>query len=240
MNQATVDAGIEEIATTTWSGFGTTLKELTGTPRNNAVSVFGGVLNNGTTVTANSTTENATATTGAFYHSYAQMNVAGTVGTNSFIKNRLSAIEFHHKASAGASDEKFVFPVTALSFDYNNNITYLTPEELSSLNEPIGQFTGARAVTGSATMYLRTGDQNQLDSYVISLKTRTSSAQTSNANLILVVRLLLMAFQLDACQFEFPQIATDDVISMSVNFVGQEPTATKGTGGEMTMFAKKS
>ena len=59
VNQATVDAGIEEIATTTWAGFGTTLKELTGTPRNNAISVFGGVLNNGTTVTANSTTENA-------------------------------------------------------------------------------------------------------------------------------------------------------------------------------------
>ena len=54
VNQATVDAGIEEIATTTWSGFGTTLKELTGTPRNNAISVFGGILNNGTTVTANS------------------------------------------------------------------------------------------------------------------------------------------------------------------------------------------
>ena len=42
------------------------------------------------------------------------------------IKNRLSQIEFHHKASASASDEKFTFPVTALSFDYNNNITYLT------------------------------------------------------------------------------------------------------------------
>ena len=242
VNQATVDAGIEEIATTTWSGFGTTLKELTGTPRNNAISVFGGVLNNGTTVTANSTTENATATTGAFYHSYAQMNVAGTVGTNSFIKNRLSAIEFHHKASAGASDEKFVFPVTALSFDYNNNITYLTPEELSSLNEPIGQFTGARAVTGSATMYLRTGDLESAGFLRnISEDSRTSSAQTSNANLIIGgTTAPYVAFQLDACQFEFPQIATDDVISMSVNFVGQEPTATKGTGGEMTMFAKKS
>ena len=43
-----------------------------------------------------------------------------------------------------------------------------------------------------------------------------------------------------ACQFEFPQIATDDVISMSVNFVGQEPTATRGTGGEVKVFAKKS
>ena len=242
VNQATVDAGIEEIATTTWAGFGTTLKELTGTPRNNAISVFGGILNNGTTVTANSTTENATAITGGAYHSFAQMNVAGVVGTNSFIKNRLSAIEFHHKASAGGSDEKFTFPVTALSFDYNNNITYLTPEEISALNEPIGQFTGSRAVTGSATMYLRTGDLESAGFLRnISEDSRTSSAQTSNANLIIGgTTAPYVAFQLDACQFEFPQIATDDVISMSVNFVGQEPTATKGTGGEMTMFAKKS
>ena len=241
VNQATVDAGIEEIATTTWAGFGTTMKELTGTQRNNAISVFGGVLNNGTTVTANSTTENATAITGGAYHSFAQMNVAGSVGTNSFIKNRLSTIEFHHKASAGASDEKFTFPVTALSFDYNNNITYLTPEELSALNEPIGQFTGTRAVTGSATMYLRTGDLESAGFLRnISEDSRTSSAQTSNANLIIGgATAPYVAFQLDACQFEFPQLATEDVISMSVNFVGQETTANKGDGGEVTIFAKK-
>ena len=32
---------------------------------------------------------------------------------------------------------------------------------------------------------------------------------------------------------------SDDVISMSVNFVAQEPTATKGDGGEVTVFAAK-
>jgi hypothetical protein len=242
INQATVDAGIEEIATTTWTGFGTTLKELTGTPRNNAVSVFGGILNDGSTVTANSTTENATAITGGAYHSYAQMNVAGSVATNSFIKNRLSAIEFHHKPSAGGSDVKYTFPVTALSFDYNNNITYLTPEELANLNEPIGQFTGTRAVTGSATMYLRAGD-NESAQFLRNIQndSRTASAQTSNANLIIGgTTAPYVAFQMDAVQFEFPALAVEDVISMSVNFVGQETTANKGGGGEMTMFAKKS
>ena len=243
VNQATVDAGIEEIATTTWAGFGTTLKELTGTPRNVAVSVFGGILNNGSTITANSNfqTMSHTATVLGAYHPYNQMNVAGSSGTNSFIKNRLSTIEFHHKASAGASDEKFTFPVTALSFDYNNNITYLTPEELSALNEPIGQFTGSRAVTGSATMYLRTGDLESAGFLRnISEDSRTNSAQTSNANLIIGgTTAPYVAFQLDACQFEFPQIATEDVITMSVNFVGQEPTATKGDGGEVTIFAAK-
>ena len=239
VNQATVDAGIEEIATTTWTGFGTTMKELTGTPRDNAVSVFGGVLNNGSTVTANANSSEATVT--AAYHPFNQMNVAGSIGTNSFIKNRLSAIEFHHQASASASDEKFTFPVTALSFDYNNNITYLTPEELSALNEPIGQFTGTRAVSGSATMYLRSGDLESAGFLRnISEDSRTSSAQTSNANLIIGgTTAPYVAFQLDAVQFEFPAIATEDVISMTVNFVAQESTANKGDGGEVKIFAAK-
>jgi len=243
VNGATVDAGIEEIATTTWSGFGTTMKELTGTPRDVAISCFGGVLNSGSSVTANSNfqTMSHTATVMGAYHPYNQMNVAGVSSTNSFIKNRLSAIEFHHKASAGASDEKFVFPVTALSFDYNNNITYLTPEELSSLNEPIGQFTGTRTVSGSATMYLRTGDLESAGFLRnISEDSRTSSAQTSNANLIIGgTTAPYVAFQLDACQFEFPTIGVEDVVSMTVNFLAQETTANKGDGGEVTIFAAK-
>jgi len=243
VNQATVDAGIEEIATTTWSGFGTTMKELTGTPRDVAISVFGGTLNSGSSATANSNfqTMSYNATVLGAYHPFNQMNVAGSAGTNSFIKNRLSTIEFHHKATADASDEKFTFPVTALSFDYNNNITYLTPEEISALNEPIGQFTGSRAVTGSATMYLRTGDLESAGFLRnISEDARTSSAQTSNANLIIGgTTAPYVAFQLDACQFEFPQIATDDVVAMTVNFVGQEPTATRGAGGEVSIFAAK-
>lgn len=240
VNQSTVDAGIEEIATVTWTGQGTTLKELTGTPRDNAISVFGGILNSGTVSTANSNVKNLANV--ASYHPFNQMNVAGVIGTNSFIKNRLSAIEFHHKPSESGSDVKYTFPVTAVTFDYNNNITYLTPEELSALNEPIGQFTGTRAVTGSATMYLRAGD-TQSSQFLrnIANDARTSSAQTSNANLIIGgTSAPYVAFQLDAVQFEFPQLAVEDVISMTVNFVAQEPNASKGGGGEVTIFAAKT
>lgn len=239
VNQATVDAGIEEIATSTWTGFGTTMKELTGTSRDNAISVFGGILNSGSATTANSNVYTSDAS--ASYHPFNQANVAGSIGTNSFIKNRLSAIEFHHQPSAGGADVKYTFPVTALSFDYTNNITYLTPEELANLNEPIGQFTGTRAVTGSATMYLRAGDGESAQFLRnIANDSRTSSAQTSNANLIIGGSTApYVAFQLDAVQFDFPQLAVEDVISMSVNFVAQEPTASKGDGGEVTIFAAK-
>ena len=242
--QATVDAGIEDIAMVTWTGNGTTLREVTGTPRDNAVACFGGILNDGSTVTANSNVTEVTANTGPSYAPFNEMNVAGTIGTNSFIKNRLSQIEFHHQASATAADEKFTFPVTALTFDYNNNITYLTPEEISALNQPIGQFTGTRAITGSCTMYLRAGELESAGFLRnISEDTRTSSPQTSNANLIIGGTTSgdpYVAFQMNACQFEFPQLATEDVISMSVNFVGQEPTASKGDGGEVTLVAVKS
>jgi hypothetical protein len=42
-----------------------------------------------------------------------------------------------------------------------------------------------------------------------------------------------------AVQFEFPQVAIEDVLSISVNFMAQEPTATKGSGGEVTIFAAR-
>ena len=239
VNGAAVDAGIEEIATTTWSGFGTLLTELTGLARDNAISVFGGVLNSGSSAVANSSA--ATLDASSSYHPFNTMNVAGTIGTNSFIKNRLSSIEFHHQPGVGDADVKYTFPVTALSFDYNNNISYLTPEELASLNAPIGQFTGTRAVTGSATMYLRAGDTETAQFLRnIAADARTASSATSNANLIIGgATAPYMAFQLDACQFEFPVLAIEDVISLSVNFVGQEPVATKSDGGEVKIFAAK-
>jgi len=240
VNQATVDAGIDEIATVTWTGFGTTLKELEDASRDNAVSVFGGVLNNGTTVTANSNVVAFDSV--AAYHPFNQMNVAAGIGTNSFIKNRLSTIEFHHATSEGGADVTYTFPVTELSFEYNNNITYVTPEELATLNAPIGQFTGTRAVTGSATMYLRSGDtQSAQFLRNIANDARTSSSSTANANLIIGgTTAPYVAFQLDAVQFEFPQLAIEDVISMSVNFVAQEPGDGCGQGGEVTIIAAKS
>ena len=56
------------------------------------------------------------------------MNVAGTIGTNSFIKNRLSTIEFHHKNSASGADRKYTFPVESIRVQWIR----WTPSELLS------------------------------------------------------------------------------------------------------------
>jgi len=241
VNSASVDAGIEDIAAVTWSGFGTVMKELVGAPRDIAIATFGGIKNaGGTAVVGNSNAHALTAASA--YHPFNTMNVAGTVTTNAFIKNRLSAIEFHHKATATAADEKFTFPVTSMNIEYTNNITYLTPEQISALNEPIGQFSGTRSVTGTTTMYLRTGDLESAGFLRnISEDARTNSAQTSNANVIIGGAVApYVAFQMDAAQFSFPAVQTEDVISMSVDFMAQETTANKGSGGEVTLVAVKA
>jgi hypothetical protein len=237
VNQATIDAAVDGIATTTWTGFGTNLIELRGDPRDNAVATFGGILNAGTTLTANSNAYETTAD--ASYHPWNSYNVSGTISSASFIKNRLSTIDVKHAPSAVGAGVDFTFPVTALSFDYNNNITYLTPEELASLNSPIGQFTGARAISGSLSAYLRGGSDNtaQFLKQIVE-DTRTSSATTSNANLkIGGATAPFFALNMPSVQFEIPTHSIDDVIGISVNFLAQE--TNKGTGDEITLIVEK-
>lgn len=239
VNEASVDAPIDGIASTTWTGFGTTLKELTGTDRNNAVSVFGGTDNSGTTVTANSN-HLACETTQA-YHPWDTYNVAGTAATASFIKNRLSTINMYHQTEAG-STTNYTFPVTALSWTWNNNITYLTPEELNSLNSPIGNFAGSRLISGSVTAYLRHGtDQSAALLKNILEDTRVSHSAYANANISVGgATAPYMAFYMPATQFSLPVHNIEDVITVTADFQAQEPSDSCGQGGEVQVFVKKS
>ncbi len=239
VNEAVVDAAIDSIATTTWSGFGTDLIELTGAPRNNAVSTFGGILNDGSTVTANSV---ATAqSTASSFHPWASYNVASVTTTSEFIKNRLSTIDINFTPEGGGNTN-YVFPVTALSFGWTNDITFLTPEELATLNTPIGNFTGARGITSSITAYLRhdTADSAQF-LRDISNDTRTSHSTAANANIIVGgATAPYTAFFMDAVQFSFPVHNIDDIITITGEIQAQEPATSCGNGGEVVIFTKRA
>jgi hypothetical protein len=237
VNQATVDAAIDGIATTTWTGFGTNLVELRASARDNAISVFGGVLNSGALILANANV--GTMTAQAAYHPWNQYSATGTSSSANFIKNRLSTITIQHSPSEVGGGVTFTFPVTKLSFDYNNNITYLTPEELNVLNSPIGQFAGARAISGSLSAYLRAGssDSAQFLKQIVE-DTRASSALTSNANLRIGGSTApYFAVNLPAVHFELPTHTIDDIIGVSVNFLAQE--TSKGSGDELTIIVAK-
>ncbi len=235
VNEATTDAAIDAIATTTWTGFGNELDELTGLVRNNAIAVFGGVLNDGSTITANSNF--AAVSQASAYHPWETYNIAGTTTTAAFIKNRLSTIDIFHTPEGGAA-VNYTFPVTTLSWSWNNNITFLTPEELNKLNTPIGNFTGARNISGSLAAYLRPGDPDtaQLLRNILD-DSRVSHSIAANANIKVGGSTApFMAFYMPAVQYELPVHNIEDIISVTVNYQAQEPVVSCGNGGEVVVF----
>ena len=47
-----------------------------------------------------------------------------------------------------------ILVLTGGNFTIENNINYLTPEELGVVNAPLANITGARSISGSMTCYL--------------------------------------------------------------------------------------
>lgn len=238
VNQADVDGAIDQIATTTWTGFGNQLFELIGSPRDNAIAVFGGTLNNGFSVTGNSNAAALNVTHA--YHPWETWNVAGTLSSAEFIINRLSTVDLNH--NPGSGNVNYIFPLTNLTWTMTNNITFLTPEQLNSLNAPIGNFTGARLISGSLTAYLRhgTGQSAQLLRNIVT-DPRVSHSEFANANIFIGgTTAPYLGFYMPAVQFSFPTHNIEDIITITGEYQAQEPDASCGLGGEVTIFAKKT
>jgi hypothetical protein len=128
-----------------------------------------------------------------------------------------------------------------MSISVKNNLSYLTPEEMTKLNQPIGQFSGSREITGSVSAYLRadTGGTAQFLRN-IATDTRPTFAQTANANIRIGGNAApYVAFYMPAVQFQIPTHNIQDIISVNMDFKAQEPIANEGTGGELIVFAKK-
>jgi hypothetical protein len=69
------------------------------------------------------------------------------------------------------SGNEATFSFTGGTVNYNNNLTALTPEELATVNKPIGIYTGTREVDGNIDLYLRVGgtdDVASLADYIMS------------------------------------------------------------------------
>jgi hypothetical protein len=239
VNQAEVDAAIDGIANTTWTGFGTQIRELTGAARAIAVAVFGGYDNSGVLQSANANFTNVSAI--GSYHPYNTYNVAGTTTTAAFIKNRLSTIDLGHATGSSTPFVNYTFPVTSLTWSWNNNVSFLTPEILNSLDSPIGNFAGAREIRGTFTAYLKQGAtaSNTLLKNIIE-DSRVSHSSTANANIIVGTNTTgpYVAFYMPAVQFSFPVHTIEDIISVSVDYQAQEPATNCGTGGEVDIFIK--
>lgn len=81
-----------------------------------------------------------------------------TNATSNFIRNRLTSLSVTAADTTNfpGADTDGVYNVvlTGGSLSFENNISFLTPENLCQVNSPIGHVTGTRTIGGSFTAYL--------------------------------------------------------------------------------------
>ena len=154
VNQVEIDFSIDGIATLSWSGNATSIDQLTDSQ---AGAIEDPSKANEFTVSGSG---KASITT-----SVEKFNFVDVSGTNDadYLRNKLSALTLANAEQGGGSasgglDAVAAYDISIIggSITVANNITYLTPETLGIVDQPIGSFTGTRQVSGTLNCYLDT------------------------------------------------------------------------------------
>ena len=192
VNEASLDFDIDGIATINWSGFGTIITE-------------------------------DTAPTPTIYEGTASTD------TSNFIRNRLTSLAIStaddHLLAAGESAdgdsdrENYDLVLTGGNVTVSNNITFLTPETLGVVNQPLGHVTGTRSVSGNFTCYLNAETDSSADLFERLIE--DTDTIVNNFTLLFKVggsNTPRIELNMAQCHLEVPTHSIDDVISLETNF----------------------
>ena len=232
VGSASVDFDIEGIAQVAWSGQGQTIEE--------AVAI-----NTGT-----SSANLADGSTGQAAETTKGLINEGISATNNYIRNKLTDLVISYDASEttgtkgllGSSDTTYSVTLTGGNITIENNLTYLTPETLGSVNLPLGHVMGTRSVSGNFTCYLNDTSEGSLQLFedlqesrgVITNAFDLSFAMGGSSSTPKVT------FDLDKCHLELPTHSIEDVISVDVNFHALPSDLSSGTATSATNEVKIS
>ena len=146
-----------------------------------------------------------------------------------YITNKLSTVTLVSNIG-GQGGTSYTVPLTGGSITFNNNISYLTPENLGVVNNPIGYYTGTRAITGTMNAYLRTGSTGDTGQ----LMTDVLAGATTNADNKYKLQFEIggstnpvkVEIDLEGCMLQLPTVEIADVVSTTINFTaqGSDPT----------------
>jgi hypothetical protein len=156
--------------------------------------------------------------------------------TNNFIRNRLTDLAVTATAE-GDIQTAYSLTLTGGNVTIGNNISFLTPETLGIVNQPLGHVTGTRNVSGSFTCYLNTPASGASSADLFEDIIESTSVITNDFNLVFVVggtgNTPRVTMTLPTCHLEVPTHSIDDIVSLETTFHAL-PTSVDGTD-EITM-----
>ena len=142
----------------------------------------------------------------------------GASDTGNFIRNRLTTLAVTH-AATGNFVADYNLTLTGGSINFENNITFITPETLGVVNQPFAAVTGTRNIGGSFTCYLGNHTAGSADLFEDLIESTTSI--TNDFNLVFTVggaTAPKIAITLPTCHLEVPTHSIEDVISLETTF----------------------
>jgi hypothetical protein len=201
LDQATIDFGLDAISTVAWTGRGTRLRSETITATLANPVVFGGGF-----ITGQAAFKDTTAP---------------------YIANKLSTLNV--VKGIGGTATSYNLALTGGSITIANNLTYLTPANLATVNQPFTYFTGTRAITGTLNCYLRTGSTNSaglLDSMLDNSTTDITPSFKITVKLGGATNPVRVELDMPAAVLTIPTVNTEQVVSTTINFTAQGYTGS--------------
>jgi hypothetical protein len=166
----------------------------------------------------------------------------GVSSTSNFIRNKLTALTVTAKnttAYPGAGSGVYNVILTGGSITLSNNITFLTPEVLGIVNQPIGHITGNKTISGNFTAYVDSGTNGDSGDLFDDMTSATArSIITNSFNLTFKIGGATgtprLEVNLPTAHMEIPNIQSEDVISIDVAFHGLPSTITQSDEFNLT------
>ena len=228
VGSASIDFDIEGLAQIAWSGNGQSIEEV--------ASLETRATDSGNSITG-------TTTLGIVNE--------GISSTSNYIRQKLTdlAITFDHSASTGtlgalavdgSNDVTYNVTLTGGNITIENNLTYLTPETLGSVNTPLGHVMGTRSVSGNFTCYLNDTANSSLDLFE---RLQESRGVITNAfDLAFSIggsgNTPRCTVDIDKAHLELPSHSFEDVVSVDVAFHGLSTDLSSSTAANATNEVK--
>ena len=170
--------------------------------------------------------------------------------TNNFIRNRLTQLAITANDTTtfpGSGSGVYTLNLTGGNITFSNNLTYLTPETLGSVNLPIGHVTGARSISGSFNCYLgldsgtNTGTSTDFFNDLTSTAARNKIVNSFDCIFKLggvstTSSVPAYHFDFPTAHFEIPAHSVEDVISIETTFQAL-PSTIGGTDEGTVRFS---
>ena len=237
VNEATLDFDIDGIATINWSGNSNDVIDFAANTYTAATAGSGKTI--GDVLLDNSENFRLYVHTSATEVTpYINESIAST---DNFIRNRLTQLTITTTANVGTPvtaygtadpdkdgteelETSYDLTLTGGSISISNNVSYITPEVLGTVNVPIGHVTGTRTVSGSFTCYLTSDSNSDQDSSAFYDDLRSiTNVVTNSLNLTFKVggttsTAPRLEVNMPNCHIEIPTHSIEDVISLESNF----------------------